>query len=125
VGTVYHGAHLVAAGNLSTHRGMSIQWRGMVDWCQPMQAEDLHDLAELVRHRLGMAGLKMAELNLRPMSACAGLRRDKAGAADYLEIICRVSRNGRGCERAKRVNRMIQTWAISTGGARSDADGSQ
>jgi hypothetical protein len=79
-----------------------------------LQAEDVHDLAALVGQRLAMAGLSMHSMALTPMAG-----------SDYSEIFCRVSRNGRGCERAKRVNRMIHSWAISTGGARSDADGSQ
>jgi hypothetical protein len=72
----------------------------MTDWCQPHQAEDLHDLAAIVRQRLWLAGLRMLELNLRPM----------AGTADYSKIICAVSPSGRRCERATRVNRMWQSW---------------
>jgi hypothetical protein len=100
VGTVYRDGHLVQNGQLRTHKCMSVQWRGMTDWCQPHQAEDMHDLAAIVRQRLWMAGLRMLNLALRPVD----------GTADYSKIICVVSPGGRGCERARRVNRMRQSW---------------
>jgi len=98
IGTVFCDGHLVQNGQLRPHKCMSVNWRGMTDWCQPWQFGDYRELWEAVSHRLRLAGLKL-------VSMAVG---DNKRA--YEPIMCEVRRLKVPHERAVAVNRMWQEW---------------
>jgi len=99
VGTVYRDGHLVQHGQLRSHKCLSVQWRGMTNWCQPWQFGDDRELWAAVSHRLRLAGLRLVAL------AVAENKRV------YEPIVCEVRRLRVPHERVVALNRMWQEWA--------------
>jgi len=98
VGTVYRDGHLVQNGQLRSHKCLSVQWRGMTDWCQPWQFGDDRELWGAVSHRLRLAGLRLVSLAVDNKRA-------------YEPMVCEVRRLGVPHERVVALNRMWQEWA--------------
>jgi hypothetical protein len=103
VGTVYRDGFLIRNGSLTSRRCLSIQWRGLEDWCQPCQVDDEVVLRGVVGHRLALAGLGLVDLTL--------------GAGRYASLDCTVRRLHAPHRRAVRVNQMRQRWAKGNGAA--------